>query len=258
MVSTLYHYCTLDSLLGIVQNRCLWASDARFLNDRKEVSEAKERIQRSRDFVERRIRGFPGCAEVLDSLDRVCGSEHLLFVISFSEVEDNLSQWRCYGDRGRGVCLGFDEPLVRSLGHRLGRMLYGADELLEAVIQASIEHAQREVRTAADNEALDRRFTEIMALSKHSAFADEREVRLLFLDGDPGVGERRFRRSGQFITSYRPISLEPLWEREVLKKLCVGPCQHEEATKWALIQFLVEMGTPRTVVHDSKAPFREW
>jgi hypothetical protein len=137
-------------------------------------------------------------------------------------------------------------------------MLYGADELLEAVIQAGIEHAQREVRTASDIEALDRRFIEIMALSKHSAFADEREVRLLLFEEDPGAGARRFRRSGQFITSYRSISLEPLWDGEVLKKLCVGPCQHEEATKWALVQFLVEMGTSRTVVHNSKAPFREW
>lgn len=257
MPSTLYHYCTLDSLLGIVQNKSIWAGDVRFLNDREEIREAKKHMLRNIDIIENHLKDLPGCREVIGSLKRVCSQNHLLFATSFSKEGDNLSQWRCYGDRGRGVCLGFDEALIRSLGHRVDKMLYSADELLEAVVTTGKQCATSAGRTQSELKALDRRFIEMTALSKNPAFKDEREFRLLILDGDPGAGDRRFRRSGQFITSYRPISLETLWKDMVLKELCVGPCQHEKDTQWAITQFLEEMEST-AAVYKSTAPFREW
>ena len=33
----IYHYCSIDSFLSIIQNRCLWLTDAAYTNDLKEM-----------------------------------------------------------------------------------------------------------------------------------------------------------------------------------------------------------------------------
>ena len=36
--NVLYHYTSLSGLLGIIENKCIWASDIRYLNDSNEFS----------------------------------------------------------------------------------------------------------------------------------------------------------------------------------------------------------------------------
>lgn len=34
------------------------------------------------------------------------------FVLSLSELCDDLNMWRCYADQGRGVAIGLDKPIL--------------------------------------------------------------------------------------------------------------------------------------------------
>ena len=43
--STLYHYTDAGGFLGIVNNRCFWATHIRFLNDSKEFLHAREIVR---------------------------------------------------------------------------------------------------------------------------------------------------------------------------------------------------------------------
>jgi hypothetical protein len=40
--ATLYHYTSVDGLLGILRSKRIWATDIRFLNDRSEFFHAME------------------------------------------------------------------------------------------------------------------------------------------------------------------------------------------------------------------------
>lgn len=257
MQELLYHYCSLESLLGIARNKCLWASDARFLNDKLEVKEAKNTIDSAIDLIVERLAEVPGHDQIIERLLKVWGENHLQFVISFSKAADNLSQWRSYGDRGKGVCIGFDRAQIAKLDHYLLDVIYGPDDLVEEVIKAAEGYAAKPNRQDADLDALEKRFVQMTALAKHDAFADEHEVRLLIQERE-FAGDRKFRRSGQFLTSYREVDLSRVWLSGVLSDLCVGPNQHDDDTKWAIIQFLRESGSPSVNVHRSKVPFREW
>lgn len=41
----LYHYCSVDTMLKILQNYCVWLSDAEKVNDKKELTYFCEEIQ---------------------------------------------------------------------------------------------------------------------------------------------------------------------------------------------------------------------
>jgi hypothetical protein len=253
----LYHYCGLDSLLGIAQNKCVWACDSRFLNDKLEIKAAKNAIETAIDLIEKALVDLPRRDDVIQRLESAWEQDHIQFVISFSTAADDLSQWRSYGDRGKGVCIGFDQKLLTRLDHCIREVIYGPSNLVTAVIEAATACAAKTYCTIDELDALERRFVEMTALTKHEAFADEHEVRML-VPGDGIAGQRQFRRSGQFLTSYIPVSLSTVWSAGVLADLCVGPNHHDEDTKWALIQFLREMKSSSTIVHSSKVPFREW
>jgi hypothetical protein len=38
-----------------------------------------------------------------------------MFVACFTELPDEITQWSGYGDKGRGVALGFDSERIRTL-----------------------------------------------------------------------------------------------------------------------------------------------
>ena len=38
----LYHYTSIEGLNSIINSRCVWASDCRYLNDQKELHDASE------------------------------------------------------------------------------------------------------------------------------------------------------------------------------------------------------------------------
>ncbi len=162
----LYHYTTLDGLIGILQTQTLWATQYRFLNDYSELVLIRDILIESvfpivleelklinhREDVQRFIDRKGGldqvvkhdAAIIIDAQYRAAGED--IYIFSFcgeyknSYVNSNglLSQWRGYGIGG-GIALVFDthkleeilqiegEKYLYNQGH-ISDVIYSDDE----------------------------------------------------------------------------------------------------------------------------------
>lgn len=110
----IYHYCSAETLLSILENKTLRFSDASGLNDGEEI------IWAEKQFLSaiRRLRDREDVPEELPSISkkfeenfiRLWGEisgEARHFLSCFSLTGDSLSQWRAYADDAQGFAIGF-------------------------------------------------------------------------------------------------------------------------------------------------------
>jgi Protein of unknown function (DUF2971) len=132
----LFHYTSAGGLRGILESRCVWATDAAFLNDASEITYAGRQLELHLDnlvkaltmenpehgSVERYRLAVMGSA--LDALVKFNDpgeyapsssyvSDGATYVSCFTERPDQLSQWRGYG--GRGYSIGFSRDGLNEL-----------------------------------------------------------------------------------------------------------------------------------------------
>src|ERR1700682_5629445 len=120
----IYHYTSQAGLLGIVRTKQIWATSAHYQNDSKEFQYA---LELSRGIIanlraysmpaeeERLLRAMRNALESIKNLN--------IFVTSFSEHEDQLSQWRGYCPVGSGLALGFDFNRINAAAEKQGFQL---------------------------------------------------------------------------------------------------------------------------------------
>jgi hypothetical protein len=120
----LFHYTDLEGVKGIFTSRTLWMSKFTASNDISEIQlairhfqgfvqrEASEHTKEEGDFLRE-------AADQLESFRRtnIC-------LASFCEQHDLLSQWRSYGNDGRGIALGFNSKRLVELAQRNGLRLF--------------------------------------------------------------------------------------------------------------------------------------
>ena len=120
----LFHYTDLEGVKGIFTSRTLWMSKFTASND---ISEILLAIQHFQGFVQRKASELTKeegdflreAADQLESFRRtnIC-------LASFCEQHDLLSQWRSYGNDGRGIALGFNSKRLVELAERNGLRLF--------------------------------------------------------------------------------------------------------------------------------------
>jgi Protein of unknown function (DUF2971) len=110
-----YHYTSVDTMLKIVKDCCVWATSINYLNDTTEGDHYLGLIrERIRDSVFSHKYSDP---RIFDSImsESKNSFEDRPYVTSFSELGDYLPQWRSYCPQGNGVAIGFDtDCLLRS------------------------------------------------------------------------------------------------------------------------------------------------
>jgi len=184
----LFHYTDLEGVKGIFTSRTLWLSKFTATND---ISEIKLAIEHFQGFAARKARALDSAegtflrkaAEQLEGFRRtnIC-------LASFCEQHDLLSQWRSYGNDGRGVALGFNcarlLEVAKANGLRLLRCVYEPAE--HERISASLTDMLLEARRAAapaDDANLVASFNDVFLrvapVIKDHRFGEEREWRLV-------------------------------------------------------------------------------
>lgn len=109
----LYHYTSKEGFLGIIKNKTLWATEILFMNDSKESkipfeillkllseeknSDIRKKIEDAQNVTKINIFDFYKAFEGFNT-----------YVISFSEKQNDLNQWRSYGENGSGFCIEFN------------------------------------------------------------------------------------------------------------------------------------------------------
>jgi Protein of unknown function (DUF2971) len=140
---TMYHYCSAQTFVSIVQNKTIRFADINLLNDADEARwgyaifiEAANRIIKRKDPPEE-IPTVP--EEFFDRIDAIWspfGLRLSSFVACFSRDGDSLSQWRAYADDGRGFAIGFKVKELRRMPIQLLDVLYDREQQIREMIAA--------------------------------------------------------------------------------------------------------------------------
>jgi hypothetical protein len=187
----LYHYTDLDGVRGILTSRTLWLSKFTSTND---ISEILLAVEHFRAFVERRASAFT--REEGDFLRRAADDlggfrRTNICIASFCEQNDLLSQWRSYGNDGRGIALGFNSAKLLALAQasklHLYRCVYDPAEhehiasgLVDMLLQSyrAAPPANDDAHRAMIDE-FSATFLRVAPVIKDHRFAEEREWRLV-------------------------------------------------------------------------------
>lgn len=294
-----YHYTSIESFQKMIESisydgnehhLTFWATSIYAMNDpmeflhgykllkesvipniEKEMNITDETLRLS--YIWKKVIGKTAPREDKDYMIRHIYDNHKNpFIISFSRNKDSLPMWNAYSNRGKGVCLCFNnmEYVINTNGganievdvlHRLHAMdvTYGkiGDEVKNVATRLYKEYYLKykdisdiQQRIQMMSNYLVAMIVVFSAYLKNEAYQYEQEVRLVEFKEDPKDVYYRVGKNGQ---------LKPYIEVKVnlkyLEKVIVGPCADSESVIRGLKNQLRCYGikdiTPSTV------PYRE-
>jgi len=220
----LYHYTSIDSMIGILCNEQIWMTDSRFCNDKKEIV----------SFLNKVLEKWKG-DPLWDSLSKEFGyphehEEHLSDFVEYmtpirivpifclSEHSDTLSQWRSYANGGSGICLGFDVP-SSFVTQQEGICDEEGYKRIECIYQDSINYSAvlHTIVQQPDPHHVIERIVEFALQHKNIHFREEGEVRIAYY----GQRDLDYRSSGNRLIPY--LTSNDLYRQLTLKEIIIGP-----------------------------------
>ena len=278
LAGPLFHYTSLEGLQGIVNEKALRATSVHYLNDASESALGTGLLYESAIRAKQQAAGID--EEFLEFFLDVVRTKLLVevnpvFVLCFSEVRNQLSQWRSYSQHGRGVCIAFDAKLLvermQALGWTFQPCRYGI-ESQRTYVEAILSRLRREATenpppSAADRSAHFRAVCErcmpavlqVVTYAKHKAFAEEREWRFISPPIDSADPRVAFRVGRTTLMPYVQFGLvreagQPLEFDEVI----IGPSPTEDLSRSSVMAFLTRHGARvRKGINLSEIPYRE-
>jgi hypothetical protein len=284
--TTLYHYTTPSGLIGILDEEAIWATHGRFLNDQSEFKFGKEQIHNSMFRAEKTFGvthplHFRELRRVLAEDESISNFEPI-YVASFTERRDHVSQWERYSGR-HGYAIGFNASemwqLARKQGLLLLRMLYQKkqqQQAFDAVLAEIFARANKDVPLTShrdteknERESMHRALTEwaidrasslwIASLSfKDRSFAEEREWRLMIYAEDEETKHVRFRAGRLGIIPYLTSTIRGAGESWLITELMVGTTNYREDSELAIRLALqkVDLSVDTVRIRHSTVPLR--
>lgn len=249
----LYHYTSIEGLLGIIEKKEIWASHIMYMNDALEF----------KLFIDLLDRGLKPLLKQSDIptfkvLDACCsimsrsGSQMNVCVVSFSEIRDALDQWRGYGGSSTSFCIGFSFNDLSQIAANLTP----AFSLLPCAYEPKV---QRKLITdfifRAKGKADDlRRAICYAPIFKDAAFRNEVEWRLHATIGNPS--KLCFRPGKSMVVPYFKFPLDGA-ENLAIKEVVVGPTPNKELSV-SSVEALLKNNKIIAEVKPSAIPFRNW
>ncbi len=276
--ATLYHYTTPIGLLGISTSKNIWATDIRYFNDPKEFQHAldvthliiEDFFKVSDDPKELKGLDYDFIEHLRINLGRKWNPE--VYVVSFTEEGDLLSQWRGYCPRG-GFSIGFDFDHLSLIAEMHDSDLLPCvydPKIKKKIVEELLTFHNKKYVEAGDgtkqynSDQLAHTITNEFIISlyaiapmlKHESFREEKEWRIVSskLRIQPEI---KFRASESKIIPYIEISLCQNDEEEVnIKSIYCGPDSNDQLSKNAVMQLLRKNRLPYHAFKLSKTPYR--
>lgn len=246
-IEVIFHYCSIGTFQKIIENRELWLTNYRAMNDVEECRQLDQWIMKWYGDNPKKL--TPSAWNKFKDVY----SQRLfpdIFLCCFSRNGNMLSQWRAYADDGRGVSIGFNaksfkimpyqipikttEDVKRSISllplmYDVRKQKRAVYELLDKISSGPVSPGS----TKNDNMYALRCFSLFM---KNSGFKEEKEVRIAFAPRSPGTRgqleqyedrlKKRIKITGP---SYRPTSdmLTPFYKLAIspssISRIILGP-----------------------------------
>jgi Protein of unknown function (DUF2971) len=263
----LFHYTSLGSAEKIVQSRELWATNIYYLNDGSEFTHG---IRLMREYLATVAERSAAAREFRDDVSWTAFESPYLnvFIVSFSETGDLLSQWRSYCPPNRGISLGLPAEALKSAAKRQGFDLVQCsyDLLQQQTVVKDVARRwmrkHKATRTDAARAAVASgfaaSFARVAASFKDASFAEEREWRLVRFASEESSGVR-YREGSSTLIPYLVYQLPVDAKlRLVLPRIIVGPTPHANLSRRAVVRMLKDKSVGWQVVAPSGTPFRAW
>lgn len=273
MVEHLYHFTTIESLIGMLSNyseknpyMTFWATHIRFLND---SSEYKYGLQLCMEYLQKYKEDFlpEGVGISLTSIERPIDTKSDSYVISFTNVCDIAAMWAMYAKNGAGIALVFNKAKLKALEDcsklTMAPCIYPANEDELLTYRESLKETYKvNYNKWADNKQVVSRETLRVILSMHStmrpffsiiknpSFKYENEERLICEDNKLP----KYRFSNGHLCPYKEIRIPT----NALQGVVLGPTLTSDLDKAALQSYLVDKGLKdlSNNISVSKVPYR--
>lgn len=186
----LYHYCSAESFLAILESGRLRFSDINMLNDATEHRWGYSVFEEAATRLIKRI-DVPGTVPEMnipffDAVDEILSNGQLIahpFISCLSLDANSLDQWRKYADDGRGYAIGFLASSLQRMPISLLEVSYDREvqvkEMMAALIAVHSRSSPPELPLKGDAAQDVALISAYMTAFKHPSFASEREVRCL-------------------------------------------------------------------------------
>jgi hypothetical protein len=208
----IYHYTSAEALIGVALNKELWCTESRFLNDSSEIVHFAELVRNTinmRIDEEAHRKGVQYFMWAI--MEEINFSRPYLYIASFTEQPNSLSQWRAYCPQSGGYAIGVPTSQVRSVSSyntNFYKCIYEphiklsiADEIVDALIASFIEQFPNEINRDDEfphdggthhlcRQAQVADIYRIASLVKHESFKEEEEWRIVITNGTSGKSFR--------------------------------------------------------------------
>lgn len=279
----LFHYTSIQGLIGIITDRKIWATNISHLNDKQELFEARDMFRQALKALRKRVdpspqpairpRDYPDNPKIkflgiiYDFLD--LAQELPIFVCSFSEEGDQLSQWRGYCPNAYGFSIGFDYTQLKNQADQqkflVKKCIYKKKEqqkIVDEYIQDQIVPRLSDLE--GDKKIVTKAFTtfqeilQILPTIKNGHFKEEKEWRLISSAFNTPKGTIKFRSGKTAIIPYCEFELAEKGKELPLECIKIGPTPNRDESLLSLKTLLnKESMSQRTKVDHSEIPYRE-
>jgi hypothetical protein len=260
-----YHYSNITAFINILQNKCLWASRAEFLNDATEFRFGQQICRREMDRLASTNSDYIEFIRKLQSaIDFEVNSP---FVTCFCKDGDLLSQWRGYSSHGQGISVGFETGVLRRINSaRLNKVVYEprdqADFIFEQIkaladsfltVGIDLDNADNFRALIGYTGAIER----YCVLMKDAAFREENELRLNVADYyvETNGLPVKFRVRNNLVVPYLELDLADNWPA-LIREIIIGPGPDPELRYKNIMHFLNMLGLNKVSVNLSKCQYR--
>ena len=240
----LFHYTSIEGLLGILTKGSFYASDILSMRDQSEfrhgVVLAKTVIAELFTATNHSIAG--SMLKVFETHPMLgVGKTTFFHAVCFCSKIDVLTQWQAFSSTG-GFALGLDfnkvEQSQPSMKFILAKMLYGLkeqDDLVRRVIKNGIHVFDDLGGSMIGSPSHLDQFVLRLGVTlynsicrfKHPCFHSEEEWRILTSEFDNSNAVKpNFRASGRSLVPYRELSIDPSWITRLIRSPGAWPENH--------------------------------
>lgn len=273
----LYHYTTVEGLLGILKSNVIWATSYQFLNDSSEIvygrrlckSIINDRIIKAKNSEEKLL--YTKCLELQDN------NKDRIYITCFCERGNLLSQWRGYAKNGLGFSLGLESKYLLSEDReypynliKIKKVEYDLvnqkkiinnllDEAVKYISENKIESEKFIFELA---KTINKKIEECIVFFKDSAFEEEKEWRAIYYEKDSNLIKTNYRARANRIVDYKEFNLAPVNRKTYKEKLPIceiisGPGIENEATNEVIKMMLRDNNFEDKVnILNSSIPFK--
>jgi len=279
--NTVYHYTSLETFTKIINDATneslkFRASHIDFLNDFTEhtiaLSLLKKKLIEYDNSIDKEVKkDFQ--TKLNDNSMSFFSYEEIddlsPYIISFSERWDNLPMWITYGNKSKGIAIGFDkEKLSKIDEYKFEKCVYESLEY-EQYLNENIKQIHSCIHinsyfisfsSGFDNKLLKQHY-KFLPILKNKSFNYENEYRLIIPSKVLEKEELKFQTSDSLLKPYKEISI-PF---ECLTEIVLGPLLDLEKLKPALFSLLkqknkiisLDKEDGKIYLRKSEIPFRD-